>query len=318
MNKIASGLLFTLVIMTAPTSILGEELNQVDFYGMQLAWVRLPSDTSTSEIDTDSSKVKPKPKVKQEQAPVVKPTQAPEPKPVVAPATRAVDVPVVKPIQLPVAKPVPAPEVKPSPVLAPRPVVVPVVRPVQAVATKPVQHPASKGSPEIEWIVGIGIDLGGEVLGSVVYTDGTSAPVKANNGVYVNVGAILANGRNSPFSTQMTVGYKYGGPKGIGGDVTWSAIPLEVVEYYHASSLRMGLGLSYQMRPQLRVNLPASSSTDKYNNAIGFIAQIGWAPVKEHYSVDLRYTSIKFQSSDVPGAPTVDGSVAGLYTSYRF
>lgn len=317
MNKIALSLLFTLTIVMAPTSILGEELNQVDYNGMQLAWVRLPG-TSSSEGDTDSSKVKPKPKVKQEQTPAVKPLQEPVPKPIAAPATKPVEMPVVKPVQLPAAKPLPAPEVKPTPTLIPRPVVVPVVRPAQAVAAKPAHHPSTKESPETEWVVGLGIDLGGEVLGTVVYTDGTSAPVKANNGVFVNVGAILANGKNSPFSTQMTVGYKYGGPKGLGGDVTWSAIPLEVIEYYRASSLRMGLGLAYHLRPQLSVNLPASSSTDKYNNAIGFIAQIGWAPAKEHYSVDLRYTSIKFQSSDVPDAPTVDGSVAGLYTSYRF
>jgi outer membrane biosynthesis protein TonB len=316
MNKIALSLLFTLTIVITPTSILGAELNQVDYSGMQLAWVSLPR-SSSSEVDTDSSKVKPKPKAIQEPPPAVKPLQEPVPKPIGAPATKPVEVPVVKPVQLPAAKPLPAPDVKPTPTLIPRPVVAPVAKPAQVV-DKPVQQPSYKESPRTEWIVGIGLDLGGETLGTVVYTDGTSAPVKANNGVYVNVGAILANGKNSSFSTQMTVGYKYGGPKGIGGDVTWSAIPLEVIEYYRTSKLRMGLGLAYHLSPQLSVILPASTTAYKYNNAIGIVAQIGWAPVNEHYSIDLRYTSIKFQSSDVPGASAVDGSVAGLYTSYQF
>jgi outer membrane biosynthesis protein TonB len=284
-----------LVAATFSMNLSGAELTQVDFNGMQLAWVLVPS-TSTSKEATE----------------VVKP----KPKPVAAPAATPVQPPVAKPVQPPASKSAPA--VKPVPVPLSKPVQVPASKPAQVVVAKPAQASVKKEVQAIEWIIGLGMDFGGEELGKLYYTDGSSASVKANNGIAINAGAIIANGKNSPFSTQITLGYKFGGPRGDGGDVTWSAIPLEVIEYYRTNNIRTGLGISYQIRPQLSVNLPASSYTDTYNNAIGFIAQIGWAPVREHYSVDLRYTSIKFQLSGVQDAPMVDGSVAGLYASYRF
>jgi len=276
-----------LIAATFPMNLSGAELSQVDLSGMQIAWVLVPS-TSTSKDTTEVAKPKPA------KAPTIEPTQTPKVQPAQAPVEKPIQAPVVKPVQAPVSKP------------------------AVVVAAKSVQPPVKKEANKIEWVIGLGMDFGGEELGTVVYSDGSTAPVKANYGFFVNAGAILPNGKNSSFSTQMTVGYKYGGPKGLGGNITWSAIPLELIEYYHPSNLRMGLGISYQIAPQLSVNVPASSYSDKYNNAIGFIAQIGWAPAREHYSVDLRYTSIKFSLTDVPGAPTVDGSVAGLYASYRF
>jgi hypothetical protein len=41
-------------------------------------------------------------------------------------------------------------------------------------------------------------------------------------------------------------------------------------------------------------------------------------PVSEHYSIDLRYTLVKFQSSDVPNAAAINGSVSGLYATYYY
>jgi hypothetical protein len=288
-------LITLLIAATYAMNLSGAELTQADFNGMQLAWVLLPS-TTTSEKEA----VVAKPKPKAAEVPTATPVQPPVAKPVQPPASKSV--PVVKPVPVPLSKPAQAP----------------VSKPAQLVVAKPAQAPLTKESQPIEWVIGLGMDFGGEELGKLYYTDGSSASVKANNGVAINAGAIIPNGKNSPFSTQITLGYKLGGPRGEGGDVTWSAIPLEVIEYYRAGNLRTGLGISYQIRPQLSVSLPTSNYTDTYNNAIGFIAQVGWAPVREHYSIDLRYTSIQFQLSGVQDAPMVNGSVVGLYTSYRF
>lgn len=305
MNKRDFGFVFLVAVPMLSTIALGADLNQVNYNGMQLAFVILPATPATGET-TESPKSKSKPK--SGQTSTSKPTQEPAPKAIQPPATKPA-------LQAPAAGK-PALETRPAPV--PKPVQLPVARPAQVVVIKPDHQAAAGETPAFEWVIGLGVDFGGEELGKLYFTDGSSAAVKANNGLAFNVGAILANGKNSAFSTQVTLGYKYGGQRGTDGSVTWTAIPLELIEYYQLSSLRMGLGLSYQIRPQLNVNLPASNYTDKYNNAIGLIAQIGWAPAGKHYSVDLRYTSIKFQLSDVPDAPMVSGNVAGLYTSYRF
>jgi hypothetical protein len=311
-NKRAVNLIFLLLVSTFSMNLFGVELKQDYHSTMQLAWVRLPN-TSTVEKVSDiptpetTPETKPEPKLKPKPKPKARP---PEIKPAQAPVTKPVNPPVTKPIQLPAFKPARAPVDKP--------VKVPVEILAQPALAKPAQPSVSKETQAFDWVVGLGADFGGEELGRLYYTDGSSASVKANNGIALYIGAIIPNRKDSPFSTHLTLGYKFGGPRGTNGDITWSAIPLEGIEFYHTHSMRLGLGLSYHFRPQLSVNLPSSSYTSKYDNAIGLIAQIGWAPVGGHFNVDLRYTSIKFQQSDVPGAPTVDGSVAGIYTNFRF
>lgn len=303
-----------LTTTTLSTSLSAAELNQDYFNGMQLAWVRIPPAATKEE---EAAEAQPKPRKKT--VPAAKPapvpaTQVPQPA-----ASKPVPPPVSRPLVAPVIKPLPVPATQPAQVPAPKPIPLqPVVKPVPKPAAKPSQPAARKKSAGVEWLVGLGADFGGEELGQLTYSDGSTASVYANKGIAFFFGVILPNGRDSDFSTQLSLGYKLGGPRAINTDVTWSALPLEVIEYYRAGSLRTGLGLSYQLNPQLSVNTPATSYVDKYNNALGFIAQIGWAPVREHFSLDLRYTSIKFQGNGVIGPANADGSVTGIYTSFRF
>ena len=315
MNNLAVSWIFLLIAATFSLNSLGVELKQDDYYGMKLAWVRLPNTSSAEEV-SDTPADETKPETKSEPKPKIKPKA--KAKAVPDAIIKPIQAPVAKPAQAPVAKPVKQPAVKPAPAPLVKPLKVPVETPAQPPLVKPAQSAVSNETQALEWVIGLGADFGGEELGKLYYADGSAASVKANNGIAFYIGAVVPNGNDSAFSTQVTLGYKFGGPRGTNGDITWSAIPLEGIEYYRVNSLRLGLGLSYQIRPQLSVNIPASSYTSRYDNAIGFIAQIGWAPVKGHYSIDLRYTSIKFQPSDVQGAPAVDGSVAGIYASYRF
>lgn len=316
MKKHTCSLFLFLISTSISTGLSSAELNQDYYNGLQLAWVRIPAASTTDE---DAEVVKPKPKPVPASKPAPKPATVPAPQPEQPPASKPVQAPIItKPAVVPVIKPLPAPASKPAQAPAPKPVQVPpVVKPAQKPVTKPAQS-SSKKTPGIEWLVGLGADFGGGELGQVTYSDGSTAPVNANKGIEFYFGVILPNGRASDFSTQVSLGYKMGGPSVINSEVTWSVIPLEVIEYYRASSLRMGLGISYHLNPQLSVNVPGSSYVDKYNNALGLVAQIGWAPMKEHYSVDLRYTSIKFQGNNVVGPANVDGSVAGIFTSFRF
>ena len=316
MKKRACNFILILITTAFSTGLSSAALNQDYYNGLQLAWVRIPP-TSTTEEGAAVVKPKPKPVPASESAP--KPTTTPAPQPAQAPTIKPTQAPIItKPPVVPVIHPLPAPPSKPAQIPTPKPLqVLPVVKLAPKPAVKPTQT-FSRKAPGIEWLVGLGADFGGGELGQITYSDGSTATVNANKGVAFYFGVILPNGRESDFSTQLTLGYKLGGLRGTNGDVTWSAIPLELIEYYRVSSLRMGLGISYQINPQLSVNVPASSYVDKYKNSIGLIAQIGWAPVKEHFSVDLRYTSIKFQGDNVQGPANVDGNVSGIYTSYRF
>ena len=334
-------LIFMPIVTMLSMNTWASELPPDHFNGMQLAWVRLPSPSAEGESSSNQ-----KPKATQPAqpakatqtppsapAPVAKPAPAPaaQPAPAPAPTTAPAPVPAPKPVQAPVVQPASVPVVKPEPAPVATPISVPAIKP--APVTKPAPLPVTKIEPvtkqepsrahksrlqPFKWLIGIGMETGGEEIGTVTYSDGSTAPVNANSGIVLNFGSVIANGDDSSFSTQLSVGYKSGGPKIWNADVNWSAIPVEIIEHYHTEYIRMGLGISYQLNPKLKVNLPSSSTIYTYNNAIGYIVQFSLAPIKENYSIDLRYTSIKFQSSDTPNAPVINGSVSGLYANYYF
>lgn len=228
------------------------------------------------------------------------------------------------PAVVPVPKAVP---VEPVRAVKPiEPVIVPT--PVNVVKPEPVKEQAGKVEPrhtrrssgrtvKTKWQLGLGVEVGGDELGTVTYSDGSTASVKANTGFAINFGALMPNDDEGAWLTQLSVGYKSGGPRMWSADVNWSAIPLEVIEFYRTEDgIRMGLGVAYQVNPKLRVNTSNVTSEAQYNNAPGLVAQVGWQPARAGYSIDLRYTRVNFQPKD--GSAEVGGSVGGLFMNFLF
>ncbi len=310
-------------LMASITSMLGgivfnawamDELDR--FNGMQLAFVVVGPDGTAENRKSAKSKTTPKAAPKaapRKVAPVTAPKLAPVK--VVPPPAPAV-VPVPKAVQ-----PVPVQAVKPvAPASIPEPV--PVVKPVgvngpaaKKIESRPSRR-ASGRTVRTKWQLGLGAEVGGDELGTVTYSDGSTAPVKANTGFAINFGALIPNDDEGNLLTQLSAGYKSGGPRMWNADVNWSAIPLEAIEFYRTGGIRMGLGVSYQLNPQLKVNTTNATSSTRYNNALGFIAQVGWQPAHSGYSIDLRYTRISFQPTD--GTPEVSGNVAGMFVNFLF
>lgn len=282
MRKLLCSLMWQILVIFFSVNSYAENISRQSYNGTLLAWTRAaPAATQTEEPATTVKKKKTPATEVKPTAPSVESIQAPIP---IAPSTAQVAPRAEKPAVI-----------KPSPVIKSR-----------------------KGMQSFEWVLGVGLEQGGEVLGQVTYSDGSSANVYANSGLVLNFGGMLENGKNSNFSTQVSVGYKSGGPRIWSNDVNWSAIPVDIIEHYQFGDYRVGLGINYQINPQLKVNLPTSSFITKYNNALGFIVQFGWLPAKNNYSLNLRYTSTRFQQSDAPNAPLINGNVVGVYTNYHF
>lgn len=177
---------------------------------------------------------------------------------------------------------------------------------------------ATAQAVELKGVVGLGFDFGGDTLLSGSYTDGSTWEVKANQGLIFNGGMVIVTGN---FETQATVGYKFGGPTAKNGSITFDVVPVELIEFYRTGNVRMGLGLSYHSSPKLKVDVSGSALNGdyKFKDAMGYVAQIGWAPAKASYSVDLRYTTVKFVPGYAnPAKSEYSGSVAGLYASFFF
>lgn len=147
--------------------------------------------------------------------------------------------------------------------------------------------------------------------------NGNTVNARANDGLVLNVGGVIANGKYSPFETQFTIGYKFN--IASSDELVWYSVPVEVIEFYRADTLRKGLGLSYHMNSKL-----AGRTTDRFDNALGLVTIVGWIPKIRRsggldlYSVDLRYTAIKYQLSDAPNTSKIDGNSLGIYASFRY
>lgn len=180
-------------------------------------------------------------------------------------------------------------------------------------------HAVSAQAVEFKGVVGMGLDVGGDTLVSVTYTDGTTSDVKANSGFVFNAGVVMVTG---DFETQLTAGMKFDATKkASNGSANFDVIPVELIEFYRAGDVRLGLGLSYHSSPTLKVDISGSSSngTYKFKSAMGYVAQIGWAPRTGIYSIDLRHTSVNFTPDNFVGSKNeFSGSVTGLYASLYF
>ena len=168
---------------------------------------------------------------------------------------------------------------------------------------------------DLKGVVGIGMDFGGDVLLSGTYTNGSSWEARANQGLLLNAGVVVVTG---DFETQATVGYKFGGPTATNGSVTFDVVPVELMEFYRTGNIRAGLGVSYHNSPKLVVDVPGygGNGTYKYDDAMGYVVQVGWAPAQSPFSVDMRYTAVNFKPQG--GGTDVKASVIGLYASLYF
>jgi len=156
----------------------------------------------------------------------------------------------------------------------------------------------------------IGLDSGGENLEAVKISNGETVHANVNSGVFFGDGFVVGMGN---FEAQLTIGVKTN--KGGGdADFYWLAVPVDLMLFYQVSNFRVGLGLTKHYLPRLesRSNIFTRSGT-QYDNSDGDIAQIGWEPTGGNFSIDLRFTAIKFKEKNVSNAPELNGNVIGLY-----
>lgn len=178
---------------------------------------------------------------------------------------------------------------------------------------------ATAQAVEFKGVAGLGLDFGGDVLASV-NDAGSTLEVRANEGFGFNGGVVMVTGS---FETQATVGYKFGESLSKKGSVTFFVVPVELMAFYRTSNLRMGAGFSYHNSPKVVEDIPGTSATYKFDNALGTVVQIGYAPkISDRHlssiSLDLRYTAIKYKQSGVDYPPDFSGNSVGLYMGFIF
>lgn len=172
---------------------------------------------------------------------------------------------------------------------------------------------------ENPWILGLNYDAGGDDIATVIYNDGSTSTLSANEGIHFYIGKSFANGVGSRWYTQISAGYKTARVNATNGDLTWSAWPLEAIEFYNMEKVRFGGGLVYQLNPKIDGSGFASGLNLELDNALGFVLQFEYRftpAVQKGVSIGLRYTNISYESVDL--ISEVNGSSIGGVLSIAF
>ena len=169
---------------------------------------------------------------------------------------------------------------------------------------------------ENPWFFGMNYDAGGDDIATVIFADGSTSTLSANEGLHFYAGKNFANGIGSPWHTHVLAGYKTGGVTAKNGDLTWSAWPMEVIEFYNMEKVRFGGGLVYHLNPKADGSGFANNLNLELDNALGFVLQFEYRftpAVQEGMSIGLRYTNISYSSVNL--ISEVNGrSIGGVFT----
>jgi hypothetical protein len=172
---------------------------------------------------------------------------------------------------------------------------------------------------DLSWFTSLGYEFGGERYSGVTYVgSGITENAYANNGWLATLGASFPNNVAKTFETQVSIGYKFGGPTGQRSGVIWNSNPIELMEYYRQSDWRAGVGLAYHINTQvIAQSVNQAAQTFRLDPALGYVASLSYSPVAQNYAMEVRYTYLKQSPADLPDLK-LKASVFGAALHYRF
>jgi hypothetical protein len=160
---------------------------------------------------------------------------------------------------------------------------------------------------EIRPLIKAGFDVGGDTMVSVVFTNGDTEKVRANEGFYLGAGAtILDEARNMEY--HVTLAYKFALVDADNGDIEWSRIPLEALVFYRFPRARVGGGLTYHINPKLEGSGVVGGLDIEFKNALGLVLQADWL-ITRKIALGGRFTFLEY---DAEGAFTGSAKSNGV------
>ena len=162
----------------------------------------------------------------------------------------------------------------------------------------------------VELVGSIGLTTGGDELATLEFVDGDDADIKAG-GLISFAGGLGYQLPASPLYLQGTVGYHFDSVNAENADATFSRIPLELLAFYKADKFRIGGGLSYQLNPELELELDGVlNETFRFDDAAGLVLQADFLATPK-VGFGLRAVFVEYEA-DENGSETIDGNQFGL------
>ncbi|MCW8856673.1 MAG: hypothetical protein OQJ95_04865 [Kangiella sp.] len=157
---------------------------------------------------------------------------------------------------------------------------------------------------EISGILGGGISFGGETLvDNIRFSDGSSDEVKTGEGFWLDFGF---RAHFQDWALKSTLGYKSGGVFASNGDATFSRLPLTMIASLDNNGHLFGAGFTYELNPELELDLPGLYGTAEFENALGLVLEYennydtwGWGVRYTHIDYDYDATSETFDGNNI-------------------
>ena len=187
-----------------------------------------------------------------------------------------------------------------------------------APAPAPASSPVSRTNtgPYFGFSAEGGFEFGGTDLATVTYTDGSSADLRAGEGLLVGVGGHYRPTKRSPWDVSLMAGYKYDRAGGSNGGVSFERVPIELIgSYQWSNGIRLGAGPVYHT--DVSLNGGGFISDIKYKSSIGGELQAGWKWVALTYTV-IHYSPEQDYITDNYGNVYPTLGVSGNSFGVRF
>jgi len=167
---------------------------------------------------------------------------------------------------------------------------------------------------DVKPIIQVGYQAGGDKLTTIAHSDGYY-DINAGDGLSVEAGMAFDNPRSN-IEFQALVGYRSDGDDASNGSVTWDTVPLSLLALYKADDWKLGGGVTYHLAPQLDGGFGNDIINDDYDDAIGSVAQIQYAP-SDSFAIGLRATFIEYELKNNP-TQKANGNNLGVIATVKF
>jgi hypothetical protein len=95
----------------------------------------------------------------------------------------------------------------------------------------------------------LGLAVGGDTIGSIVFVSGEQQDIEAGDGA--SFGGGIVQRINDRFGIKYTASYKVSFSAASNADVMKTVLPIDVVPYYRSGDHKVGLGLSLHLSPKV-------------------------------------------------------------------
>jgi hypothetical protein len=159
----------------------------------------------------------------------------------------------------------------------------------------------------IRFLLGAALEFGGDDVGIVYFTDGSTQTINTGQGGTLFAGGQLQLNKSKTFFLRSSIGIKYVTTKAENANIRLTRIPLQLsVNYVPVKKLRFGVGMVTHQA--IRLNFDGLGENAKFTSVPGPILEIGYGlfglsytlmTYKDRYQASYRANTIGITFSGV-------------------